>query len=47
MSGIIHSQFIPNSSYLNSIKERIEAYGISCKIFFQLIVTILNDKMNL
>ena len=32
---------------LKDIKGHIEAYTISCKIFFQLMVTIFKENMNL
>ena len=42
MSGYLY--FLNN---LNDIKDHIEAYVISCKIFFQLMVTAFKENLNL
>ena len=42
MSGCL---YFPNN--LKDIKDHIQAYMISCKIFFQLMVTVFKEKLNL
>ena len=37
--------YFPNN--LKDIKDHIQAYMISCKIFFQLMVTVFKEKLNL
>ena len=42
MSGYL---YFPNK--LNDIKDHIKAYMINCKIFFQLMVTVSKENLNL
>ena len=42
MSGY---SYFPNN--LKDIKDHIKAYMISCKIFFQLMVTVFKENQNL